>query len=49
MLTARNFNPVMAMAAETVIVKAEHMVPVGMISPDHVVTPAPLVDYLIAT
>ena len=47
-LTARNFNPVIAMAAETVIVDAEHVVPVGMIAPDHVMTPAPLVDYLIA-
>jgi acetate CoA/acetoacetate CoA-transferase alpha subunit len=47
-LTARNFNPVMAMAADTVIVTAEHIVPVGVIGPDHVVTPAPLVDYLIA-
>jgi acetate CoA/acetoacetate CoA-transferase alpha subunit len=47
-LTARNFNPVMAMAAETVIVEAEHIVPVGMISPDHVMTPAPLVDYVVA-
>ncbi len=47
-LTARNFNPVIAMAAATVIVDAEHIVPVGMISPDHVMTPAPLVDYLIA-
>ncbi|HSC97881.1 MAG TPA: 3-oxoacid CoA-transferase subunit A [Casimicrobiaceae bacterium] len=47
-LTARNFNPVMAMAADTVIADAEHVVPVGMISPDHVMTPAPLVDYLIA-
>ena len=47
-LTARNFNPVMAMAADTVIVTAEHIVPVGVIAPDHVVTPAPLVDYLIA-
>jgi acetate CoA/acetoacetate CoA-transferase alpha subunit len=46
-LTARNFNPVMAMAAKTVIVTAEHIVPVGVIAPDHVVTPAPLVDYLI--
>src|SRR5512139_1143028 len=43
-LTGRNFNPVMAMAAETVIVDAEHIVPVGLIAPDHVVTPAPLVD-----
>ena len=46
-LTARNFNPVMAMAADTVIVTAEHIVPIGVIPPDHVVTPAPLVDYLI--
>src|ERR1051325_562673 len=46
-LTARNFNPVMAMAADKVIVTAEHIVPVGVIAPDHVVTPAPLVDYLI--
>jgi acetate CoA/acetoacetate CoA-transferase alpha subunit len=46
-LTARNFNPIMAMAADTVIVTAEHIVPIGVIAPDHVVTPAPLVDYLI--
>jgi acetate CoA/acetoacetate CoA-transferase alpha subunit len=47
-LTARNFNPIMAMAAETVIASADNIVPVGVISPDHVMTPAPVVDYLIA-
>jgi acetate CoA/acetoacetate CoA-transferase alpha subunit len=47
-LTARNFNPVMAMAADTVIVCAENIVPVGVLAPDHVVTPAPIVDYLVA-
>jgi acetate CoA/acetoacetate CoA-transferase alpha subunit len=47
-LTARNFNPVIAMAADTVIVTADNVVPVGVISPDHVVTPAPVVDYLVA-
>jgi acetate CoA/acetoacetate CoA-transferase alpha subunit len=47
-LTARNFNPVMAMAANTVIATAEHIVPVGVIAPDHVVTPAPIIDYLVA-
>ena len=47
-LTSRNFNPIIAMAADTTIVAAEHIVPVGLIAPDHVVTPAPLVDYLIA-
>ena len=46
-LTARNFNPVIAMAADTTIATAEHIVPVGLIAPDHVVTPAPLVDYLV--
>jgi acetate CoA/acetoacetate CoA-transferase alpha subunit len=47
-LTARNFNPVMAMAADTVIVTADNIVPVGVIAPDHVITPALLVDYLVA-
>ena len=47
-LTARNFNPIVAMAGATVIASAEHIVPVGLISPDHVVTPAPVVDFLIA-
>jgi acetate CoA/acetoacetate CoA-transferase alpha subunit len=46
-LTARNFNPVVAMAADTVIVTADHIVPVGVIAPDHVVTPAAVVDYLV--
>jgi acetate CoA/acetoacetate CoA-transferase alpha subunit len=47
-LTARNFNPIVAMAGAMVIASAEHIVPVGLISPDHVVTPAPVVDFLIA-
>jgi acetate CoA/acetoacetate CoA-transferase alpha subunit len=46
-LTARNFNPVMAMAATTVIAWADNIVPVGVIAPDQVVTPAPVVDYLV--
>jgi acetate CoA/acetoacetate CoA-transferase alpha subunit len=46
-LTARNFNPLIAMAADTVIACAEHIVPTGVIAPDHVVTPAPVVDYLV--
>ena len=47
-LTARNFNPIIVMAGGTTIVTAEHIVPVGLIPPDHVITPAPLVDYLVA-
>lgn len=45
-LTARNYNPVVAMAADTVIATADHIVPVGVIAPDHVVTPSPIVDYI---
>jgi acetate CoA/acetoacetate CoA-transferase alpha subunit len=47
-LTARNFNPLIAMAADVVIVDAENVVPVGVIGPDQIVTPATLVDYLVA-
>jgi acetate CoA/acetoacetate CoA-transferase alpha subunit len=47
-LTARNFNPVIAMAADTVVVTADNIVPLGVISPDQVMTPAPVVDYLVA-
>lgn len=46
-LTARNFNPLMAMAGSCVVADAEHIVPVGLIAPDHVVTPAPLIDFLV--
>jgi acetate CoA/acetoacetate CoA-transferase alpha subunit len=46
-LTARNFNMVMAMAADTVIAEPEHIVPVGVIPPDSVATPFPVVDYVI--
>ena len=47
-LTARNFNPVMAMAASVVIAEAQSIVPVGVIPPDAVMTPAVLVKCLVA-
>jgi acetate CoA/acetoacetate CoA-transferase alpha subunit len=46
--TARNFNPLIAMAAETVIAEAEDIVPIGCIDPDSVVTPHVVVDLLVA-
>jgi acetate CoA/acetoacetate CoA-transferase alpha subunit len=46
-LTAQNFNPVMAMAADTVIAETDEIVPVGVIPPDAVRTPGVLVDYLL--
>jgi len=45
--SARNFNPLMAMAADVVMVQADHIVEVGEIDPNDVVTPGIFVDYLI--
>src|SRR6202162_1856956 len=39
-LAARNFNPIMAMAAKTTIAEVEEIVPVGAIEPENVITPA---------
>jgi 3-oxoacid CoA-transferase subunit A len=38
-MTARNFSPMMCMAAKVTIVEAEHLVPVGSIDPDQVHVP----------
>lgn len=45
--TARNFNPMMAMAADRVIVEAETVLPLGGLPPDHVHTPGPFVDQVV--
>lgn len=45
--SARNFNPLMAMAAKLVIVEAEEIVEVGSLDPDEIVTPGVLVDIII--
>jgi len=46
-LTAANFNPIMALAADCVVVEADAIVPIGVIPPDAVRTPGVLVDHLI--
>jgi len=46
--TARNFNPMMATAARTVIAEVEELVPLGALDPDHVHTPSIYVDVLFA-
>ncbi len=48
LLTARNFNPTMALAGRTVIAEPDSIVPVGVISPDAVHTPGALVDHLLS-
>lgn len=44
---ARNFSPLMAMAAKTTIVQARRIVEPGEIDPEHVVTPGIFVDRVV--
>jgi 3-oxoadipate CoA-transferase alpha subunit len=46
--TARNFGPVMATAAETVVAQVSRVVDVGALDPEHVVTPSIYVDRVVA-
>ncbi len=45
--TARNFNPVMATAADYVIAEVEEIVPAGQLNPDEIVTPGVYIDAVI--
>ena len=46
-LTATNFNPVMALAADCVMAEADAVLPLGAIAPDAVRTSGALVHYLV--
>lgn len=45
--TARNLNPIMALAADLVIVEVDELVEIGEIDPDEVITPGLLVDKIL--
>ena len=45
--TARNFNPMMATAAETTVAQVEHLVEPGEIDPDHIITPGIFIQRLV--
>ena len=45
--TTRNFNPLMATAADTVLVQAKNLVEIGELDPENVVTPHVFVDYIV--
>lgn len=45
--TARNFSPLMCMAAKTTIVQTRRLVEPGEIDPEHVVTPGIFVDRIV--
>ncbi|RVJ25943.1 3-oxoacid CoA-transferase subunit A [Sinorhizobium medicae] len=44
---ARNFNPMMCMAARTTIVQVSRIVPAGVINPEHVITPGIFVNKVV--
>jgi len=46
--TARNFGPIMAMAARTAIVQVDEIVPLGSLDPETVVTPGIFVQRVVA-
>jgi len=46
--TARNFGPIMAMAAATTIVQVAQVVELGALDPEHVVTPGIFVQRVVA-
>jgi acetate CoA/acetoacetate CoA-transferase alpha subunit len=45
--SARNFNPLMATAADVVIAEAERIVETGSLDPDQIHTPSVFVDHLV--
>jgi len=45
--TSRNYNPSMALAADTVIVQAEEIVEFGVMKPEDIVTPGVVIDHVV--
>ncbi|QPR27486.1 acetate CoA-transferase subunit alpha [Edwardsiella hoshinae] len=47
-LSARNFNPLIALAAEVTMVEPEQLVNAGELDPDLIVTPGAVIDYILS-
>jgi acetate CoA/acetoacetate CoA-transferase alpha subunit len=45
--TTQNFNPMMAAAADTVILETKELVPIGSIPMEQIHTPGIYVDYIV--
>ncbi|MBS9436571.1 acetate CoA-transferase subunit alpha [Photorhabdus noenieputensis] len=45
--SARNFNPIIALAADITLAEPDELVEVGEIAPDCVITPGALIDYIV--
>ena len=46
-LSARNFNPLIALAADITLVEPDEMVETGELQPDQIVTPAAVIDHIV--
>lgn len=47
-LSARNFNPLIALAADLTLVEPDEMVEIGELLPDQIITPGAVIDYIIS-
>lgn len=47
--SARNTNPLVAMAGDITIAEVEEIVPIGSLDPEEIITPGVFVDYVIPT
>jgi acetate CoA/acetoacetate CoA-transferase alpha subunit len=45
--SARNTNPLVAMAGSITIAETEEIVPIGSLDPEEIITPGVFVDYVI--
>lgn len=46
-LSARNFNPLIALAADLTLVEPDEMVEIGELLPDQIITPGAVIDHII--
>lgn len=46
-LSARNFNPLIALAADITLVEPDEMVEMGELQPDQIVTPGAVIDHIV--
>ncbi|MFP2306465.1 acetate CoA-transferase subunit alpha [Citrobacter braakii] len=46
-LSARNFNPLIALAADITLVEPDEMVETGELQPDQIVTPGTVIDHIV--
>jgi 3-oxoadipate CoA-transferase alpha subunit len=47
--SARNFNPVMAMSKARTIAQVDEIVELGVLDPEHIITPGIFVQHVVAT